>query len=66
VIRIDGPARGELEREGLIPGSRVVLAARSPLGGPLVVHVGRTRLALATAVARHVETGPATAVGTDP
>ena len=65
VTRIDGPAREELEREGLTPGARVVVAARSPLGGPLLVRLGRARLALAASVAVQVLTSDADAVGAD-
>ncbi len=56
VIHVDGPDRAELEREGLLPGSMVVVTARTPLGGPLVVEVGRARLALSSRVADHVAT----------
>jgi Fe2+ transport system protein FeoA len=58
VDRIDGPAREELEREGLIPGTQVLIAARTPLGGPLLVDVGRARIALSSDVARSVLTRP--------
>ena len=58
ITGIDGPDRGELEREGLLPGSVVVVAARAPLGGPLVVELGRARLALSARVAVQVETRP--------
>jgi Fe2+ transport system protein FeoA len=35
-----------------------VVAARTPLGGPLVVELGRARLALSTKVAAQVQTRP--------
>jgi Fe2+ transport system protein FeoA len=58
VIRVSGPDQPELEREGVLPGSVVVVAARTPLGGPLVVEVGRARLALSAKVAAQIETRP--------
>jgi Fe2+ transport system protein FeoA len=56
VTAVEGPDRAELEREGVHPGSTVVVTARTPLGGPLVVEVGRGRLALSSAVAAQVDT----------
>jgi Fe2+ transport system protein FeoA len=58
ITRIDGPDRSELEREGILVGSVVVVAARTPLGGPLVVEIGRARLALSIRVAAQVRTCP--------
>ena len=58
ITAVDGPDREELEREGLLPGGVVVVAARTPLGGPLVVEVGRARLAISTRVAAQVHTRP--------
>jgi Fe2+ transport system protein FeoA len=58
ITGIDGPDRSELEREGILPGSLVVVAARTPLGGPLVIEVGRARLAISCRVAAQVETRP--------
>jgi Fe2+ transport system protein FeoA len=60
IIRIDGQDRAELEREGILAGSEVVVAARTPLGGPLIVEVGRARLALSAGIAAQVETRPFT------
>jgi Fe2+ transport system protein FeoA len=56
VVVVTGPARDELELEGLLPGSVVVVRARTPLGGPLVVELGRIRLALSVDVAAGIET----------
>ena len=53
-----GPDRAELEREGVLPGSVVVVTARTPLGGPVIVELGRARLALSTSVAAQVATRP--------
>lgn len=56
IERVTGAARAELEREGMLPGSVVVVAARTPLGGPVVVELGRSRLALSADVAAQVLT----------
>ena len=40
VVRLDDPARDELEHEGLLPGAVVVVRTRTPLGGPLIVGLG--------------------------
>jgi Fe2+ transport system protein FeoA len=56
VVSVDGPDRAELEREGVLPGSVLVVTARTPLGGPLVVEIGRARLALSARVAGQVAT----------
>lgn len=56
VLLVDGPDRAELAREGVHPGTVVVVAARTPLGGPLVVEVGGARVALSSRVASQVLT----------
>ena len=58
ITLVDGPDRSELEREGVLPGSVVVVTARTPLGGPLVVELGRARIALSARVAAQVSTRP--------
>lgn len=63
VLSVEGSARAELEREGLIPGSVVVITARTPLGGPVVIELGRARLALSADVAAQVSTGRTAPVG---
>jgi len=50
-----GPA---LAREGLGPGATVTVDAHAPFGGPLLVGVGRARLAVARSVAATVEVAP--------
>jgi oxygen-dependent protoporphyrinogen oxidase len=51
VVGID-PEHGEdLALEGLHPGTEVTVASRAPLGGPLVVGIGRARIAVARKVA---------------
>jgi Fe2+ transport system protein FeoA len=47
----------ELATEGLRPGSLVSVVARAPLGGPLVVRLGRVRVAVPRAVATGVIVG---------
>ncbi len=47
-----GPA---LAREGIGAGVRLVVEAVAPFGGPLIVRLGRARLALARIVARTIE-----------
>jgi Fe2+ transport system protein FeoA len=54
ILGIDGAGRAELEREGMLPGRRLLVVARTPLGGPVVVQLGRARLALSAEVARQV------------
>lgn len=61
VLSVEGPGRAELEREGVLPGSTVVVTTRSPFGGPLVVELGRTRLAISADVAAQVSTAPSMA-----
>lgn len=56
VVSVEGPGRAELEREGLVPGRVIVVLARTPLGGPVVVQLGRARLALSADVAAKVST----------
>jgi oxygen-dependent protoporphyrinogen oxidase len=47
--------RSQLVHEGLRPGARVAVRSAAPFGGPLVLQVGRARVALARSVARTVE-----------
>lgn len=58
IADVDGPDRHELEREGVLPGRVVVVTARTPLGGPVIVELGRARIALSTRVAAQVATRP--------
>jgi len=44
----------DLALEGLLPGTAVAVASRSPLGGPLVVGIGRARIAVARSVASKI------------
>lgn len=52
------PAAAELAREGLLPGSEIIVTSRSPLGGPVVIALGRARLAISADVASLVLTDP--------
>ncbi len=63
VVAVDPGDAAELAREGLLPGSEVTVMTRTPLGGPLVVNLGRARLALALEMAGRIvvepgDTGP--------
>ena len=44
----------ELVREGILPGAVVQVASRTPLGGPVIICLGRVRLALSADVAADV------------
>jgi Fe2+ transport system protein FeoA len=50
------PAAAQLAREGLLPGATIEVASRTPLGGPVVVVLGRARLAISADVAACVLT----------
>ena len=52
--------RAELAREGIQPGADLTVASAAPFGGPLVLQVGRARVALARSVAGTVEMSAAT------
>ncbi len=56
VTAVDAAHAGELLREGLLPGAVVEVASRTPLGGPVIVRLGRVRLALSAEVAAAVQT----------
>lgn len=45
----------ELGREGLVPGARIVVKVQMPFGGPIIVSLGRGRLALGRALCRSIE-----------
>jgi Fe2+ transport system protein FeoA len=54
VVSIGAGHDCDLAMEGLAPGMTVTIAARTPLGGPLVVGVGRARIAVARSVAAQI------------
>ncbi len=54
-IRAIDPAHArELLQEGLHPGADVRVRSAAPLGGPLIVEVGRATVAISRSVARTV------------
>jgi Fe2+ transport system protein FeoA len=59
VTSVDDAEASELTREGLLPGAILVVASRTPLGGPVIVTLGRVRLALSAHVADAVRVEPA-------
>lgn len=58
VVTIDLADIDRLAAEGLHPGDRVEVEVRLPLGGPVVVRVGRARIALARSVAAAILVEP--------
>ena len=62
VVTVEGPGRAELEREGLMAGSVIVVLARPPRGGRVVAPLGRTRRALSAEVAAKVPTAAPAAI----
>jgi Fe2+ transport system protein FeoA len=48
-------ARATLEHEGIVTGTVLKVERRVGLGGPVIVKLGRARLAIARAVAGKVE-----------
>ena len=58
IVEVAETVRAELERDGLLTGVMVVVTARTPLGGPVVVELDRARLALPSSLAAHVATEP--------
>ena len=57
VVWIDPALQAELVQHGLIEGAVVRLESRAPFGGPVVLGIGRARLAIGRGLARqiHVE-----------
>jgi len=58
VTVVDAPHADELAREGVLPGAILEVASRTPLGGPVIVTLGRVRLALSGDVAAAVAGEP--------
>ena len=48
-------ARRALEQEGVIAGARLKVERRVGMGGPIIVRLGRARLAISRATAAGVE-----------
>lgn len=55
VVSVGAAFREELAGEGIRPGADLTVSAAAPFGGPLVVLVGRARVALARSVAGTVD-----------
>lgn len=53
IARLEAGARA-VSAEGLVPGAVISVERRVRLGGPVIVRLGRARLALARAVAREI------------
>jgi Fe2+ transport system protein FeoA len=58
VVALDPEHAARLGDEGLHDGDLVLVESRLPLGGPLIVRLGRGRLALARALARSILVEP--------
>ena len=58
VVGVEGPAAQELLHEGIAPGVTVAIESRTPLGGPLIVRVGRSRVAVARPAACDIRIRP--------
>jgi FeoA domain. len=59
VVAVDEAGRASLASEGLDVGVEVSIERRLALGGPLIVRLGRARLAIARSVASGVFVEPA-------
>lgn len=59
VVRaVDDEARDELAQHGIVPGVVLRSETRAPFGGPVVVRIGRARVAVGRAAARRVRVEP--------
>jgi hypothetical protein len=58
VVAIEPSAAEDCGREGLCHGSTVEIVARAPLGGALVVRLGRARIAVPQPIATRVVVQP--------
>jgi Fe2+ transport system protein FeoA len=58
VTGISAEVRQALGREGVVTGARLTVERRVGLGGPVIVRLGRARLAIARAVAEEVQVEP--------
>jgi Fe2+ transport system protein FeoA len=58
VLDVPAGAVGALAAEGLTPGTIVEIETRQPLGGPVVIRIGRARLALSLRIARGILVEP--------
>ena len=58
VVAVEPDHEAALAQEGLRVGVEIALERRLGLGGPLIVRLGRTRLALARSVAATIHVAP--------
>jgi Fe2+ transport system protein FeoA len=58
VLRVGAAHASELAAEGLWPGRIVRVTGRAPFGGPVLVLIGRARLAISRSVAADVLVEP--------
>jgi Fe2+ transport system protein FeoA len=58
VVAVRPADAARLAAEGLHAGERIEVETRLPLGGPVVVRVGRARIAIARAVAAGILVRP--------
>lgn len=63
VAGVEPWAAPELALEGILPGAVLRVAARTPLGGPVIVEVGRVRVAVAASLAAAVTVGAPAEMG---
>jgi Fe2+ transport system protein FeoA len=54
VVAVGPDHETTLSQEGLAPGAEISVERRLALGGPLIIRLGRTRLALARTVAGEI------------
>jgi Fe2+ transport system protein FeoA len=50
----------DLLREGLLPGAPVAVRSTAPLGGPVIVEIGRATIAVGRRIAASVRVAPQT------
>jgi Fe2+ transport system protein FeoA len=55
VIAVPEQAKAPLGQEGVVPGTDLAVERTVGLGGPMIVRLGRARLAIARSVAREIE-----------
>ena len=54
VTATDAPDSAPLARFGLVAGAWIEIESRAPFGGPLVVRIGRSRVAVPRAIGRRI------------
>jgi ferrous iron transport protein A len=60
----DGSARRRLEEVGFVPGTRVTVERRAPLGDPTLYALRGSRIALRRAAAAYIEVAEVESVST--